>query len=235
VIPWLRAGAPFPPIASALSDPPGLLAAGGDLSPDRLLDAYRHGIFPWYSEGQPILWWSPDPRMVLYVDEFRVPRSLRKVARQGRFEITFDADFAAVIECCAAPRERAQGTWITAEMQDAYVELHRRGHAHSVEAWCDGRLAGGLYGIAIGRMFFGESMFAREPDASKIALTRLISLLGRLDVPLVDCQQETAHLSRFGARPIPRQVFAAELSGLVNSVDARDAWKSAAALESDRP
>jgi len=235
VIPWLRAGARFPSIESALDDPNGLLVAGGDLSPSRLIDAYRHGIFPWYSEGQAILWWSPDPRMVLYVDEFKVPRSLRKVANQRRFEITVDADFEGVIGACAEPRGRAMGTWITSEMMDAYIELHRQGHAHSVEAWHDGRLAGGLYGIAIGHMFFGESMFARESDASKVALLRLVSLLKELNVPLIDCQQETAHLSRFGARPISRQVFAAELSRLVNSPHVPSAWKAAAKAESNSP
>jgi leucyl/phenylalanyl-tRNA--protein transferase len=234
VIPWLRAGTQFPPIASALDDPDGLLAAGGDLSPPRLLEAYRHGIFPWYSEGQPILWWSPDPRMVLYIDEFKVPRSLRKVANKRPFEITVDSDFAGVIGACAGPRDGARGTWITSEMMHAYIDLHRQGHAHSVEAWRDGRLAGGLYGIAIGRMFFGESMFAREPDASKVALMRLVSLLKQLNMPLIDCQQETAHLSRFGARPISRQVFAAELSRLVNSPYAPSVWKAAAQSESDR-
>jgi leucyl/phenylalanyl-tRNA--protein transferase len=234
VIPWLRAGAQFPPIDTALDDPDGLLAAGGDLLPPRLLDAYRHGIFPWYSDGQPILWWSPDPRTVLYVEEFKVPRSLRKVAKQRRFEITVDADFDGVISACAAPRDGARGTWITTEMMGGYIELHRQGHAHSVEAWRDDRLVGGLYGIAIGRMFFGESMFTREPDASKVALMRLVSLLERLNMPLIDCQQETPHLSRFGARPIARQVFAAELSRLVNSPQAAGAWKAAALSESDR-
>ena len=234
MIPWLRAGTQFPPIASALDDPDGLLAAGGDLSPPRLLEAYRHGIFPWYSEGQPILWWSPDPRMVLYIDEFKVPRSLRKVANKRPFEITVDSDFAGVIGACAGPRDGARGTWITSEMMHAYIDLHRLGYAHSVEAWRDGRLAGGLYGIAIGRIFFGESMFAREPDASKVALMRLVSLLEQLNMPLIDCQQETAHLSRFGARPISRQVFAAELSRLVNSPHAPSVWKAAAHSESDR-
>ena len=203
------------------------------MSTSRLLDAYRHGIFPWYSHGQPILWWSPDPRMVLYVGEFKVPRSLRKVAKQRRFEITLDRDFEGVIHACAGPREGSGGTWITPDMTAAYIELHRQGYAHSVEAWRDARLVGGLYGIAIGRMFFGESMFAREPDASKIALMRLVALLDRLDMPLVDCQQETAHLTRFGARPIPRQVFAAELSALVNSEHAPGAWQAAVALDSD--
>jgi leucyl/phenylalanyl-tRNA--protein transferase len=234
VIPWLRAGAQFPPIDSALDDPNGLLAAGDDLSTPRLLDAYRHGIFPWYSDGQPILWWTPNPRTVLYVDEFKVPRSLRKVANQRRFEITVDVDFEGVIRACAGPRDGARGTWITTEMMGAYIDLHRQGYAHSVEAWRGAQLAGGLYGIAIARMFFGESMFAHEPDASKVALMSLVSLLKRLDMPLIDCQQETAHLSRFGARPIARQVFAAELSRLVNSAQAAGAWKAAALSESDR-
>ena len=234
MIPWLRPGARFPPIDTALVDPDGLLAAGGDLSPARLLDAYRHGIFPWYSDGQPVLWWSPDPRTVLYVDEFKVPRSLRKVANQRRFEVTVDVDFDGVISACAGPRDGIPGTWITAEMMDAYIGLHRQGYAHSVEAWRGDSLVGGLYGIAIGRMFFGESMFAGESDASKVALMRLVSLLKRLDMPLIDCQQETAHLVRFGARPIPRQLFADELSRLVNSAQAAGAWKAAALSESDR-
>ncbi len=235
MIPWLRAGAQFPPIDSALDEPNGLLVAGGDLSPRRVLDAYRRGIFPWYSEGQPILWWSPDPRTVLYVDEFKAPRSLRKVAKQRRFDIKVDSDFVGVIRGCAAPRDGVRGTWITAEMERAYVELHRLGYAHSVEAWRAGKLAGGLYGIAIGRMFFGESMFAIEPDSSKVALMELIALLKTMEVPLIDCQQETAHLARFGARPIRRQVFAAEVSRLVNSTSASSVWKAAAQSKSDTP
>jgi leucyl/phenylalanyl-tRNA---protein transferase len=228
VIPWLRAGAQFPPIDSALDEPNGLLVAGGDLSPHRLLDAYRLGIFPWYSEGQPILWWSPDPRTVLYTGEFKIPRSLRKVANQQRFAITVDADFAGVIRACAAPRGGVRGTWITEEMVRAYAELHRLGYAHSIEAWRDDGLVGGLYGVSIGRMFFGESMFALEADASKVTLMRLVSLLEAMEMPLIDCQQETAHLARFGARPIPRQVFAAEVSRLVNSPPASSVWKAAA-------
>jgi leucyl/phenylalanyl-tRNA---protein transferase len=235
VIPWLRAGAQFPPIDSALREPNGLLVAGGDLSPQRLLDAYRRGIFPWYGEGQPILWWSPDPRTVLYTEEFKVPRSLRKVANQERFTITVDADFAGVIHGCAAPRDGVTGTWITAEMMRAYVVLYQHGYAHSVEAWRDGRLAGGLYGVGIGRMFFGESMFALEADASKIALMRLVALLRAMEVPLIDCQQETAHLVRFGARPIPRQVFAAEVSRLVNSPPVSSVWKAAPQSNPDLP
>jgi leucyl/phenylalanyl-tRNA---protein transferase len=235
VIPWLRAGAQFPPIDSAFDEPNGLLVAGGDLSPQRVLDAYRRGIFPWYSDGQPILWWSPDPRTVLYTDEFKVPRSLRKVAKQRRFTIRVDSDFVGVIRGCAAPRDGVRGTWITAEMQRAYVELHRQGYAHSVEAWHAEQLVGGLYGIAIGRMFFGESMFALEPDASKVALVELMALLKIMEVPLIDCQQETAHLTRFGARPIPRQVFAAEVSRLVNLPSAPSVWKAAAQYRPDPP
>jgi len=233
MIPWLRTGA-FPPIDTALPEPNGLLAAGGDLSAERLLAAYRQGIFPWYGTGQPILWWSPDPRMVLFVDQFVMPRSLRKVVAQRRFDIRVDSEFRRVIEACAEPRTDYGGTWITPAMVDAYSELHRLGHAHSVEAWHGDALVGGLYGVAIGRMFFGESMFTREPDASKVALMRLVSLLERLNVPLIDCQQETAHMVRFGARPIPRQVFAGELSRLVNLAQAAGAWKAAALSESDR-
>ena len=216
---------PFPPLASALSEPNGLLAAGGDLSPDRLLVAYRHGIFPWYSEGQPILWWSPDPRMVLYTDELRVSRSLAKRVRSGVFEVRIDTAFRDVIMACAAsPREGQRGTWITPEIVAAYVELHRRGYAHSVESWRDDRLVGGLYGLSLGRVFFGESMFARETDASKVALASLVARLSQLGVPLIDCQQETAHLAALGARPIARQVFATHLRELIHSNDPPPGW-----------
>src|SRR5215211_7146247 len=186
MIAWLGMRTPFPPIAAALAEPNGLLAAGGDLSADRLLVAYRSGIFPWYSEGQPILWWSPDPRMVLYVDELRVSRSLGKRVRADAFDIRIDSAFREVIEACAqAPRDGQRGTWITPDIVRAYCELHRRGYAHSVEAWRDGALAGGLYGLALGRVFFGESMFARETDASKVALVHLVHKLRNLAVPLV--------------------------------------------------
>ena len=218
-IPILRPGGneAFPPVSQALADPNGLLAAGGDLSVRRLLDAYRHGIFPWYSDGQPVLWWSPDPRMVLFTAEFRVRRSLAKRVRQQRYEIRIDTAFEAVMRACAAPRTDQDGTWITGPMVDAYVALHRRGVAHSVEAWCDGELAGGLYGLALGRVFFGESMFARTADASKVALVHLVAKLRHDGVPLVDCQQETAHLAAFGARPIPRRAFATLLAELIHS------------------
>jgi len=233
VIPWLRTGA-FPPIDTALVEPNGLLAAGGDLSAERLLAAYRQGIFPWYSTGQPILWWSPDPRMVLFVEEFVVPRSLRKVVAQRRFEIRVDSAFVRVIEACAEPRADGGGTWITADIVDAYSELHRRGYAHSVEAWQGDALVGGLYGVAIGRMFFGESMFTRLPNASKVALVHLIDLLKRRAMPMIDCQQQTEHLARFGARPIPRREFAEEVARLVNSMQPAELWNHAPPGEADR-
>lgn len=227
VIAWLDTKTPFPPLAAALAEPNGLLAAGGDLSPDRLLVAYRRGIFPWYGAGQPILWWSPDPRMVLYVDELRVTRSLAKRLRSGVFEIRIDSAFAEVIEACAgSPRTGQHGTWITPEIVAAYCELHRRGYAHSVESWRDGRLVGGLYGLALGRVFFGESMFARETDASKVALVSLVAKLRAQGVPLVDCQQETAHLGALGARPVPRERFAGHLAELIHSVDPPGGWQS---------
>jgi leucyl/phenylalanyl-tRNA--protein transferase len=226
MIHWLQPGAPFPPIERAMVEPNGLLAAGGDLSVERLLDAYRHGIFPWYSGDQPILWWSPDPRMVLFVDEFKLSRSLRRTVDKKRFEIRVDSSFLAVVEACAAPRDGHAGTWITPEIAAAYHRLHQRGHAHSVEAWVDGELAGGLYGVAVGRMFFGESMFARVTDASKVALAHLVDILRGRGVPMIDCQQQTSHLARLGARPIPRQEFAAALSRLVNSTPTTDAWRA---------
>ena len=224
VVPWLRSGSPFPSIDAALDDPNGLLAAGGDLAPERLLAAYRHGIFPWYNEATPILWWSPDPRMVLFVKDFRLARSLRRVVRQGRFEIRADTAFREVMEGCAEPRQGQSGTWITPAVIDAYVALHRRGHAHSLEAWRDGALAGGLYGVTIGKMFFGESMFARETDASKVTLVKLVAMLGWMGMPLIDCQQETEHLARFGARPIARRMFADWLSRLVHSPEPAVSW-----------
>jgi leucyl/phenylalanyl-tRNA--protein transferase len=225
MIHWLRPDTGFPPISEALTEPNGLLAAGGELSVNLLLEAYSRGIFPWYGQGQPVLWWAPDPRMVLFVGEFRVTRSLRKVVRQKKFDIQIDSLFRDVVEACAAtPRLGQIGTWITPAIIDAYCELHLRGHAHSVEALHDGRLVGGLYGVSIGRMFFGESMFARETDASKVALVHLIAMLARASFPMVDCQQETSHLSSFGARPIPRREFAERLTPLVHSTTPVGAW-----------
>jgi leucyl/phenylalanyl-tRNA---protein transferase len=201
----------FPPLDRALDEPPGLLAAGGDLSAPRLLAAYRRGIFPWYSPGQPVLWWSPDPRAVLFPQEFRCARSLRKTLRNGGFETRIDHDFAAVIEGCAAPRAASAGTWITREMRAAYLELHRQGHAHSVETYRGGRLAGGLYGVRLGGVFFGESMFSREPDASKVALARLVELCRAEAIAVIDCQLPSRHLESLGSRLVPRCEFQAML------------------------
>jgi leucyl/phenylalanyl-tRNA---protein transferase len=201
----------FPPAEQALDDPAGLLAAGGDLSPARLMAAYRRGIFPWYSPGQPVLWWSPDPRTVLFPEEFRVSRSLAKTLRNGGFGVTMDQDFAAVIDGCAAPRAHSLGTWITPEMREAYLELHRRGHAHSVEARLDGEIVGGLYGVRLGGVFFGESMFSRARDASKVALAQLVAVCRRNSIAVIDCQLASRHLASLGARGIPRAQFQALL------------------------
>jgi leucyl/phenylalanyl-tRNA--protein transferase len=198
----------FPPLNKALREPNGLLAAGGDLSAERLVAAYRHGCFPWYQDNQPILWWSPDPRTVLFPDELHVSRSLAKILRQAPFQVTFDHAFAKVIEACAAPRDYAEGTWITTPMQRAYLELHRRGIAHSVEVWRDGELVGGLYGLAMGQLFFGESMFSRADNASKVGFVTLVEQLRAWDFALIDCQMPTQHLQSFGARPISRADFA---------------------------
>lgn len=197
----------FPPLEQALDEPAGLLAAGGDLSTARLLAAYRRGIFPWYSPGQPVLWWSPDPRAVLFPNEFRMTRSLAKTLRNRGFESAMDRDFRGVIEACAAPRARGLGTWITPEMMAAYVDLHRRGFAHSFETWLDGTLVGGLYGVRLGRVFFGESMFSRERDASKVALARLVELSLAEGIVVIDCQMASRHLESLGARQIPRSRF----------------------------
>jgi len=201
----------FPPPEQALDDPPGLLAAGGDLSPARLLAAYRRGIFPWYSPGQPVLWWSPDPRAVLFPEEFKVSRSLAKTLRNGGFTVSTNEDFAGVIDGCAAPRPHSQGTWITSEMRMAYLELHRRGHAHSIETRLGGELVGGLYGVRLGGVFFGESMFSRARDASKVALAHLVAMCRRNSIAVIDCQLPSRHLASLGARDIPRQQFLALL------------------------
>ena len=198
---------PFPDPALAESEPDGLLAVGGDLHPRRLIGAYRQGIFPWYNPGQPILWWSPDPRMVLFPGRLHVSRSLRKVLRQQRFRITFDQDFAGVIRRCAAPRPGQSGTWITPEMERAYQRLHEMGVAHSVEAWQAGELVGGLYGVTQGRVFFGESMFSFVSNASKAAFATLVECLQTLDWALIDCQVHTSHLASLGAELIPRARF----------------------------
>lgn len=214
----------FPPVETALHEPNGLLAMGGDLSVERLLDAYRHGIFPWFNPGEPILWWSPDPRMVLVPGEIRVTRSLAKRIRNGGYEVRVDTSFVDVMRACAVPRERAGGTWISPTMVAAYTHLHQAGYAHSVETWHDNVLVGGLYGVAIGRMFYGESMFSREPDASKVALVRLARQLQRWDFGLIDCQMETAHLASLGAHPVPRAAFTARLMELVNLSNRPGPW-----------
>jgi leucyl/phenylalanyl-tRNA--protein transferase len=225
MIPWLDAHAPFPPVSLALEEPNGLLAAGGSLSVPRLLDAYRHGIFPWYSDGQPLLWWSPDPRMVLEPRAFRLSRSLRRRLRRRDYEVRVDTCYVEVMQACAAPRAGQAGTWITDDMSRAYEALHALGIAHSVETWIDGTLAGGLYGVALGRMFFGESMFTRATDASKIALAHLVRQLDRWGYGLIDCQMETTHLASLGAGPIPRGEFMRKLSDLVNYPANPGTWR----------
>ena len=216
MIPWLDRRSPFPPLSRALAEPNGLLAAGGDLSPERLVEAYRNGIFPWYSADQPLLWWSPDPRMVLVPSALKISRSLGKRLRKGDYEIRVDTQFETVMHACAAPRDSQAGTWITDEMVAAYTTLHRCGIAHSVETWIDGELAGGLYGVGLGRMFYGESMFMRATDASKIALAHLARQLERWQFGMIDCQMQTAHLASLGAREIPRAEFVRQLKVLVN-------------------
>ena len=212
MIPWLDKDTPFPPVNAALSeDAPGLLAAGADLSSARLLQAYRLGIFPWFSEGQPVLWWSTDPRMVLPVKQFKLSKSLqktlRKLQKNPAIAFKFDTAFESVVRACAAPRRDGAGTWISEPMISAYTELHCLGYAHSVEMWQDDQLVGGAYGLCIGRMFFGESMFARVTDASKMALAHLVHFLKTQEVELIDCQQETGHLASLGAAPIARSEF----------------------------
>jgi leucyl/phenylalanyl-tRNA--protein transferase len=214
----------LPDPANALTVPNGLLAAGGSLDPGWLLAAYRRGIFPWYEARQPILWWSPDPRSVLYPTALRVSRSLRKRLRQNRFEIHADTDFAGVIAACAGPRRYTNATWITSAMRTAYTTLHSQGWAHSFEAWLDGGLVGGLYGIAIGRVFFGESMFARVSDASKVAFVRLVEHLRAQDFALIDCQVASAHLKTLGASDMPRAEFLAALERLCEPARTPQRW-----------
>jgi leucyl/phenylalanyl-tRNA---protein transferase len=197
----------FPDVGLALDDPPGLLAGGGDLSSERLLAAYRRGIFPWYLPGQPVLWWSPDPREVLYPGQFHASRSLQRRLRRGEYTLTTDRDFPAVIDACAADRGSEHGTWITPAMRAAYVDLAGQGHAHSIEVWRGGELAGGLYGVRCGRVFSGESMFSRHADASKVALAHLVDRCPALGIELIDCQMPSAHLRSLGSRPLPRREY----------------------------
>lgn len=207
---------PFPPVEFALSNPNGLLAIGGDLSAARLLDAYRHGIFPWFNEDNPILWWSPDPRMVLFPGAFKCSHSLKKTLRKGLHQVRFDTTFEHVMRACAAPRKHDGGTWILEEIIQAYCELHRMGYAHSIEVWLNDELVGGLYGVAIGKIFYGESMFSRKTDASKIALAHLARQLEIWNFGMIDCQMHTPHLASLGARTIPRKQFIHQLQELIN-------------------
>lgn len=226
-IPWLNPyqAASFPPVDQALSDPNGLLAAGGLLRSDWLLAAYRHGIFPWFEQGDPILWWSPDPRLVLFPDQVHVSRSLQKVIRKQVYVLTLDRDFSQVIAACGAPRDGSVGTWITPAMQQAYCELHRLGHAHSVEVWAGDELVGGLYGVATGRVFFGESMFSARANTSKLALVYLVRQLQRWQFELIDCQVRTRHLQSMGAREISRAEFLRLLQRGVTMQSDKGPWQ----------
>ncbi len=224
MIPWLADPSDFPPVGRALSEPNGLLAAGGSLAPDWLLAAYRRGIFPWYCAGEPILWWSPDPRLVLAPSRMRISRSLRRTLLRHCFEVRFDTAFEQVISECAEPRGPAVGTWITAEMRSAFIRMHELGHAHSVESWSDGRLVGGLYGIALGRAFFGESMFSRVTDASKVALAYLARYLECRNYAVIDCQMTTGHLLSLGAQEISRAEFCARIEVASREGDGPGHW-----------
>jgi leucyl/phenylalanyl-tRNA--protein transferase len=214
----------FPPPDYA--DASGLIAVGGDLSCERLLEAYRVGIFPWYSDDQPILWWSPDPRLVLYLGDFKIARSLRKTLKKGLFKVTFDRVFEDVIAACAvAPRDGQQGTWITREMQDAYIKLHGLGFAHSVETWFEGKLVGGLYGVSLGKAFFGESMFHHKTDASKVALATLVERLKTWGFRFIDAQMTTEHLLSLGAQELSRRIFLKQLQSALRQPTKRGKWR----------
>ena len=217
----------FPCPNEALTDPNGLLAVGGDLSSERLLLAYPQGIFPWYEVGQPILWWCPNPRLVLFPEELKISRSLRKVLRKQEFEIRFDSSFENVIKACADVRtEQGKGTWIIPEMQQAYTELHQEGYAHSVESWLNGELVGGLYGISLGQCFFGESMFSTVSDSSKAALVALAEFSKQVGIKIIDCQMTTQHLLSLGAREIDRQSFLRKLNQYLEKPDIKGSWYS---------
>lgn len=230
----LRPGAQapiFPPVESAT--PEGLLAVGGDLSSERLLAAYRHGIFPWYNPGQPILWWSPDPRAVLYPEKLKISRSLGKTLKRGQLRVTFDSSFREVMLACAAPREQhpGGGTWINDDMVEAYAQLHEMGYAHSIETWHKNRLVGGLYGVALGGVFFGESMFSRENDASKVALVALMHKLREWKFVLVDCQIPSVHLTSLGAEELPRGIFMTELEHALKLSGRPGRWQTEIAAQ----
>lgn len=211
-----QSGVSFPPLEQALQEPNGLLAAGGNLSPQRLLEAYRSGIFPWFNADEPVLWWSPDPRMVLFPNELKISRSLSRQIKKKDYQIRVDYGFSEVMQACAAPRRGQAGTWIHPEMIKAYCALHEMKFAHSVETWVDNQLVGGLYGVALGKVFFGESMFSRTPNASKIAFVHLVKQLNEWGVGLIDCQVKTNHLASLGAREIPRTMFAHYLNELIS-------------------
>jgi leucyl/phenylalanyl-tRNA--protein transferase len=223
----------FPAVDTALRDPDGLLAIGGDLSTTRLLDAYRRGIFPWYSEGQPILWWSPDPRCVLDPCQLKISRSLRKTLRKQLYRVTFNQAYAKVIAACAKPRHGCAETWITDAMASAYIRLFEEGHAVSVECWSGERLVGGLYGVVIGRIFYGESMFSAMNDASKVAMVHLVRELQKKNFRLIDCQVHSRHLQTLGAKPIPRKLFVNILENYCNRETCRD-WP-VESISSDEP
>jgi leucyl/phenylalanyl-tRNA--protein transferase len=225
MIPLLSLTDPFPPVDRALDEPNGLLAAGGGLGVARLLDAYSRGIFPWFSDGDPVLWWCPDPRMVLPTDRVHVSRSLRRRLRRADYEITMDRAFADVLAACAAPRRQESGTWLVPSMMRAYQRLYERDVAHSIEVWVDGALVGGLYGVALGRMFFGESMFSRRDDGSKIAIVALCAQLLRWEFPMIDCQMRTAHLATLGAIDISRRQFSRNVDRLVHQPPIRSPWR----------
>ena len=215
----------FPPVSAALMEPDGLLAIGGDLSPERLLHAYRRGIFPWYNEGQPILWWSPDPRWVLEPAALKISRSLKKTINRKKFHVTYDTHFRKVMEMCAAPRNNTDSTWITPDIMRGFNLLHRQGYAHSVECWSKGRLAGGLYGIAIGSVFSGESMFSLENDASKVALVSLAQQLLAWNFRIIDCQVYSRHMESLGAKPVSRHRFADLLKQFCSTHNHHD-WRA---------
>ena len=225
MIPLLGPTDAFPPVEHALDEPNGLLAAGAGLSVARLVEAYKRGIFPWFNEGDPILWWCPDPRMVLPTNAVHVSRSLRRRLRRDDYEMTFDREFSLVVRACAAPRRHESGTWLIPPMIRAYERLHQAGVAHSVELWIEGDLAGGLYGVAIGRMFFGESMFTRRTDASKMAIVLLAAQLARWKFPLIDCQMRTDHLASLGAVEIPRRTFVDAVHDLVELPPVAPPWR----------
>lgn len=223
-LPWLD-DAKFPAVETALKEPNGLLAAGGDLSPQRLIEAYRHGIFPWYEEGQPVLWWSPDPRMVIVPCELHISASLRRLLRNHQYNVTMDTGFSEVIDACSQSRQNSDGTWITPELKQAYIRLHELGIAHSVEVWEESNLVGGLYGLAFGQLFFGESMFSRQANTSKLALVYLVKQLEKWDFQLIDCQVSSNHLKSLGARDIRRSEFLNYLSKYFGQNVRHEKWQ----------